>query len=111
MGDSPAGTLRIDKLLWFLRFAKTRGLAQRWVGEGHIRLNGRREEKSNQHEAIGDVLVIPLGQSIRVIEIVTVPVRRGPAPEAQACYRTLDDGAGSPLAGHETAKPEGLPIP
>ncbi|HEX4847769.1 MAG TPA: S4 domain-containing protein, partial [Novosphingobium sp.] len=28
--------MRIDRLLWFLRLAKTRSLAQALVGEGHI---------------------------------------------------------------------------
>lgn len=104
-GKGTVSSLRIDKLLWFLRFAKTRGLAQRMVGEGHIRLNGRRVEKANQQVFAGDVLVIPVGQAIRVIELLALPIRRGPAPEAQGCYRVLDDGATSPLAGQSMAKP------
>ena len=113
-GDRPvvtseSGSIRIDKLLWYLRLAKTRSLAQRWVGEGHIRLNGQRVEKANQQVSPGDVMVIPIGQSVRVIELVALPIRRGPATEAQSCYRMLDDGAPSPLAGGETAKPKGLP--
>lgn len=107
----PAGSLRIDKLLWFLRIAKTRGLAQQWIGEGHIRLNGRRVEKANQQVAQGDVLVIPLGKTVRVLELINLPQRRGPAPEAQSCYRVLDDGAASHLAGGETEHPEGSPEP
>lgn len=105
----PSASIRIDKLLWYLRLAKTRSLAQRWVGEGHIRLNGQRVEKANQQVAQGDIIVIPIGQSVRVIELIVLPVRRGPAPEAQSCYRMLDDGAPSPLAGGETAKPKGYP--
>lgn len=99
-----SGSLRIDRLLWFLRFAKTRGLAQRWVAEGHIRANGRRVEKANHPICVGDVLVFPLGQTVRAIEVIALPQRRGPAPEAQGCYRMLDDGAASPLAGQQTVK-------
>lgn len=33
--------MRIDKLLWFLRFAPTRRLAHDWVMDGHLRINGR----------------------------------------------------------------------
>ena len=103
--------LRIDKLLWFLRFSKSRSLAQIWVGEGHIRLNGRRIERAHQPVAVGDVLVLPHGSSVRVIEILELPVRRGPAPEAQACYRALDDGAISPLARPQIDQPEGPQLP
>lgn len=103
--------VRIDKLLWFLRFSRSRSLAQAWIGEGHIRLNGRRVERAHQPVSVGDVLVIPLGSSVRVIEVVALPVRRGPAPEAQACYRALDDEAISPLARPQTNKPEGSQLP
>ena len=43
---SDGATLRLDKLLWFLRLARTRALAQERVAAGHIRLNGRRVERS-----------------------------------------------------------------
>ena len=48
--------MRLDKLLYCLRFAKTRGAAQRWIGEGHIRLNGRRVVDNDRDIAPGDVL-------------------------------------------------------
>lgn len=90
--------LRIDKLLWFLRLAKTRTLARDWAEAGHIRLNGRRVDRAHQPVGAGDVLVVPVGAQVRVIEILALPVRRGPAPEAQACYRVLDDQHATPLA-------------
>ena len=52
--------MRIDKLLWFLRFAKTRGAAQSWVEQGHIRRNGQRVERCSTVVAVGDVLVLPM---------------------------------------------------
>ena len=90
--------MRIDKLLWFLRLAKTRSLAQAIVAEGHIRLNGRRVDRAHQKITIGDVLVIPLGHGVTVIELVALPTRRGPAPEAQSCYRVLDAAGTFPIA-------------
>jgi len=90
--------VRIDKLLWFLRFTKTRPLAQALAEAGHIRLNGRRVERSAQAVAAGDVLVIPLGEGVRVIEITALPVRRGSASEAITCYRALDAGSTIPIA-------------
>lgn len=90
--------LRIDKLLWFLRIARTRSLAQDWAEAGHIRLNGRRVERAHQGVCAGDILVIPTGSQVRIIEVLALPARRGPAPEAQACYRVLDDQPATPLA-------------
>ena len=83
--------MRIDKLLWFLRLARTRPIAQTMAEEGHIRLNGRRVDRAHQKIAPGDVLTLPLPAGVRIIEVLALPERRGPAPEAQACYRTLDD--------------------
>ncbi|MCC6827060.1 MAG: RNA-binding S4 domain-containing protein [Novosphingobium sp.] len=90
--------MRIDKLLWFLRLARTRGLAQTVAAEGHIRLNGRRVERAHQKIAVGDILVVPLGQGVRVIELLALPERRGPATEAQSCYRVLDAAGSFPIA-------------
>ncbi|HIQ17747.1 MAG TPA: RNA-binding S4 domain-containing protein [Novosphingobium capsulatum] len=93
--------MRIDKMLWFLRFAASRGLAQGWVEEGHIRLNGRRIERCSAGVKVGDVLVLPLRSGVRVIEILALPGRRGPALEAQTCYRVLDAAPLTPLARPE----------
>jgi ribosome-associated heat shock protein Hsp15 len=90
--------VRIDKLLWYLRLAKTRTIAQGLAEEGHIRLNGRRVDRAHQKVAAGDVLTLPLGPRVRVIELLALPQRRGPAAEAQSCYRVLDDTGGFPIA-------------
>jgi ribosomal 50S subunit-recycling heat shock protein len=104
------GSLRLDKLLWFLRLVRTRPLAQERIAAGHIRLNGRRVERSAQAIRAGDVLTLPAGERVLTIEIVVLPARRGPAPEAQACYRMLDARAAIAIAG-ETAQPSGNPPP
>ena len=94
--------MRIDKLLWFLRLAKTRTIAQTMAEAGHIRINGRRVERAHQKVTVGDVLVVPLVPGVRVIEVLALPARRGPAPEAQSCYRVLDYGSAFPIAAAET---------
>lgn len=93
--------MRIDKLLWFLRFTKTRALAQALIEQGHIRLDGRRIERAHIKVCNGNVLVLPLPGGIKVIEILTLPARRGPAQEAQSCYRVLDERPAMPIAGNE----------
>lgn len=99
--------MRIDKLLWYLRLAPTRPVAQAMAEDGHIRLNGRRVERSHVKVSVGDVLVVPIGAGVRVLELLVLPTRRGPASEAQACYRVLDEARNIPIAAtatHHAAK-------
>ena len=98
--------MRLDRLLHCLRFAKTRGAAQRWIAEGHIRRNGERVTRQDQPVAVGDVLTLPLRAKVLPIEIIALPRRRGPAAEAQACYRPLDAGDAIAIAGAKTAREE-----
>ncbi|WP_374282372.1 RNA-binding S4 domain-containing protein [Novosphingobium sp.] len=103
--------MRIDKLLWFLRLTKTRPIAQAMVGEGHIRLNGRRVEKPGTAIRCGDVLALPLSRGVLVIEVLALPERRGPAAEAQSCYRVLDERSAVPLAAGNNETPQGIRLP
>ncbi len=93
-----AGSIRLDKLLWFLRFARSRSVAQAMVEAGHIRLDGRRITRSSCAVHPGATLVLPVGERIEVIRLLSLPLRRGPAPEAQACYRRLDREAPPPAS-------------
>lgn len=93
--------MRVDKLLWFLRFAPSRNFAHTWVLTGHMRLNGQRIAKPGHAIRPGDVLTLPLPSRVQVIEIATLPLRRGPAAEMQTCYRVLDECLGNPIAREE----------
>jgi ribosome-associated heat shock protein Hsp15 len=85
--------LRIDKFLWFARLAKSRSIAQKLAEEGHIRLNGRRIDRSHSPVRAGDLITFPHPSGVRVVRVIQLPGRRGPAPEAQACYEELTVGA------------------
>ena len=82
--------LRLDKWLWFARFVKTRSLATKLIVDGRMRVNGAPTQKAHYTVKLGDVLTFPLGPHIRVIKVVALGSRRGPAPEAQALYEDLD---------------------
>lgn len=82
--------VRIDRLLCYLRFVCTRSAAHRLVEQGHIRRNGERVKRCSRGIAAGDILTLPLGNSVKLVEILRLPKRRGPPREAQACYRELD---------------------
>ena len=87
-------SLRIDKLLFFLRLAKSRSLAQKIVEEGHIRLNGRRVLHTHSQVRAGDMLTLPSLRGSRLLRIQALPTKRGPAMEAAACYADMDAGHG-----------------
>jgi len=87
---SDDGALRLDKWLWFARFVKSRSLATRLVVDGRMRVNGEPTQKAHYSMKVGDVLTFALGQHIRVIKVVALGTRRGPAAEAQTLYEDLD---------------------
>ena len=98
-----SGALRIDKLLWFLRLAPTRSVAQAMVAAGHIRLDGRRVERASAMVRTGSLLVLPGPPRIRVLRLLALPVRRGPPSEAAACYLDMGiDGAATDGDNKET---------
>lgn len=81
--------MRIDRFLFFIRLAKSRTLAQALVEQGHIRIDGRRAAKPSDEVRAGSIVALPLHGRVRVIEVVALPVRRGPASEAQSHYREI----------------------
>jgi ribosome-associated heat shock protein Hsp15 len=84
------GTLRLDKWLWHARFFRSRTLATKRVTEGGIRINRQRVQKANHPVRPGDVLTFPLRRQVRVIQVVALGERRGPATEARTLYTDLD---------------------
>ena len=81
--------LRADKWLWYARFFKTRSLASKACKAGHLRIDSSTVVKANSTVKVGDVLTFPQGRHIRVIKVLGLGVRRGPAPEAQELYEDL----------------------
>ena len=82
--------IRLDKWLWQARFFKSRSLSASVVEAGHVRLNGQHVTKPAQGVGPGDVLTFAQGRAIRVVRILAIGTRRGPASEAQALY--VDEG-------------------
>ena len=82
-------SLRVDKYLWFARFFKTRSLATKRANGGRIRINGNKINKSSDTVRIGDILTFAQGNEIRVIRVLNLGIRRGPAQEAQSLYEDM----------------------
>jgi len=97
--------LRADKWLWYARFFKTRSLASKVCQAGKLRLSGLGVVKPHHKVKVGDVLTFPQARHIRVVKVLALAQRRGPASEAQALYEDLKP----PDA--ESRLPRGTPSP
>ncbi len=84
--DCDDGPLRIDRWLFFVRLFKSRSLAGEAVAGGRVHLNGERVKPSHVIR-VGDTVVFNRGAVRFDCEVTALPVRRGPATEAAACYR------------------------
>ncbi len=97
-------SIRADKWLWYARFFKTRTLASKLCASGQLRLSGSLVAKAHQKVKPGDVLTFPQGHHIRVVKVLALGSRRGPASEAQGLYEDLKP----PTA--ETRLPRDTPV-
>jgi ribosome-associated heat shock protein Hsp15 len=82
--------LRIDRFLFFIRLVKSRTLAQTVIESGHVRIDGKRVEKSSEEVRVGSTIALPLHGTVRVLRVLSLPARRGPSGEARACYREIE---------------------
>lgn len=87
---------RLDKWLWCARFMKARSECARLVEGGLVRINRQVTDKPHARLRPGDVLTLPLARDIRVVRVLSLAVRRGPAPEARALYEEIPDDAAAP---------------
>ena len=81
--------MRVDRFLHCIRLVKSRTIAQSVIAEGHLRIDGKRVEKASEEVRAGSVVALPLHGRVRILRILTLPGRRGPASEARACYEEL----------------------
>ena len=81
--------MRIDRFLFFIRLVKSRTLAQSLIETGYARIDGKRVEKPSDEVRVGTIVALPLHGQVRIIKVLALPSRRGPAPEARACYEEL----------------------
>ena len=81
--------MRIDRFLFFIRLVKSRTLAQSLIEEGHVRIDGKRVSKPSDEVRAGSVVALPLRGRVRILKVLQLPHRRGPAAEARRCYEEL----------------------
>jgi ribosome-associated heat shock protein Hsp15 len=86
------GRLRLDKWLFFARFARTRPLAARLISGNAVRIDGRRVNTPGYHLKTGDVLTLGLPHMTCVVKVLDLGTRRGAAPEARMLYEMVCEG-------------------
>lgn len=87
--NEPADGRRLDQWLWYARFFKSRSMATRFCAEGRLRINAQTTLKAHHALKVGDVLTFVLGPRVRIVKVLALGRRRGPAPEAQSLYEDL----------------------
>jgi len=85
MNDMDNPGLRIDQWLWYARFYKTRGRATTAVAGGHVKINGERAKPGSRVKP-DDIIDLVRDQLPYRMKAGPLPLRRGPATEAQRCY-------------------------
>jgi ribosome-associated heat shock protein Hsp15 len=89
---------RLDKWLWCARFMRGRSDCAALVARGSIRINRQPTDKPHARLRVGDVLTVPMHNSVRVVRVLSLATRRGPASEAQLLYDEIREPAGGPCA-------------
>ncbi len=98
--------LRLDKWLWYARFFKTRSASNKAITGGRFRLDGLVMAKPHRQARCGQVLTFIQGDRVRVIKILALGSRRGPAIEALLLYKDLTPAADMPTNSVKLHKPK-----
>jgi ribosome-associated heat shock protein Hsp15 len=77
---------RLDKWLWFARFAKTRSLAAKLCAEGAVTVAGAVVLKPGHAVRVGDLIAVRQGRMLRQVTVRALGARRGPPAEARLLY-------------------------
>ncbi|MDJ0642644.1 MAG: S4 domain-containing protein [Erythrobacter sp.] len=83
-------TIRVDRLLVYLRFARTRSKARAMIEARTLRRNRKHVLRASENVSIGDVLTLVVGNDVRVVEVTSLPERRASPALAKSHYRELD---------------------
>ena len=87
-----ADPIRIDRLLVYLRFARTRAVARGMIESGALRRNRQHVRRVSECVCVGDVITFMQGKDVRIVELLSLPERRHSPADAKAFYRELDRG-------------------
>jgi ribosome-associated heat shock protein Hsp15 len=81
----PLDAVRVDKWLWAARLFKTRSLASHACAAGHVTCNGG-SIKASRVVKVGDKLDVVTPGGRRIVCVLRIHDKRGPAPLARTLY-------------------------
>ncbi len=73
------------------------------VSKGSIRINRQATDKPHARLRIGDVLTVPVHGGVRVVRVMALAARRGPAIEARRLYEEIIETTSGPCATMESS--------
>ncbi len=108
---------RLDKWLWCARLLRQRADCAALAAAGGIRVNRLPTDKPHARLRVGDVITLPLRSDVRVLRVLALGARRGPAAEAAGLYQDIAEPApgaapaGTSCAGPACARPHSRSYP
>jgi ribosome-associated heat shock protein Hsp15 len=73
------------------------------VTRGSVRINRHPTDKPHARLRVGDVLTVPTQTSVRVLRVLSLAARRGPAAEARLLFEEITEPAGGACATVESS--------
>lgn len=98
---------RLDAWLWCARVLRQRTQCAALAASGAIRVNRNPATKPHMPVRPGDILTLPIGGRVRVLEVLSLGLRRGPPEAARLLYREIPE----PAASCPPAPPAPYPAP
>jgi ribosome-associated heat shock protein Hsp15 len=84
-GETGPSAMRIDRWLFGVRLFKSRSAAANAVSGGRVHVNDERVKPSRTVKS-GDTVTFTRSTVVFECVVAAVPLRRGPASEAEQCY-------------------------
>ena len=103
-----ATAVRVDKWLWATRKFKTRTLAGNTCSSGHVRINGKIAKASSKVKVGDEVKALTPGGS-RILKVLALAEKRGPATFAVTLYDDLTPEAPKEIAPPRVERGGGRP--
>jgi len=85
MGAPSADSVRTDKWLWAARLFKSRALAAAACSGGKVRVNDQSAKPARPLRP-GDLIQVTIPSGHRLVRVLALAARRGPAAAARALY-------------------------
>lgn len=85
VASSDVAPVRVDRWLWAARFFKTRSQANKACAAGHVKVN-EQSVKAAKLVRPGDEVDVVTPGGRRLVDVVALAEKRGPAKVAQALY-------------------------